>query len=143
LIKEKCNGNCKESTGQEGRSEEARREEGTGEEGRCEEGAGEEGRCEEGASEEGCCEEGASEEGCCEEGSCEKGSCQEGSEEAGGQEACPRASQGRTGRTGEDRAEPAGRMAVPDGQQTLILRAQDSHNPAQAGFFVFGRRCAP
>jgi hypothetical protein len=64
LIKENCDGNCEEGSGQEGRSEE-----GPGQEGRCEEGPGQEGRCEEGPGQEGRCEEGSGQEGG-EEGTC-------------------------------------------------------------------------
>ncbi len=158
MIKEKCNGNCKESSGQEGcckegSGKESRGQEARGEEGRSEEGSGEEGSGEEGRGEEGSGEEGRSEEGRSEEDSGEKGCCEEGprqesrNEESSGEEACCEESREKAGcqgsgccsgcsdPTGKDGAQPSSCMAVPDGHEALIGSVLTLQNPASAGFF--------
>jgi hypothetical protein len=84
LIKEKRNGNCKESPGEEIRAG----QEGSGQESRSDQGRGQEGSGQKGRSQEGASEEGATGQ---EGGSEEVGTGQEGGtgEEGGSEEGCP------------------------------------------------------
>ena len=102
-----------------GACEEGRREESSRQEGGGQEGAGKEGRREESSRQEGCSQEGAG---------------QESSEEAGRQEGpgC----EGCLLAPREDGAEPASRLAVPDGQQALIGRRPSIRTRREPGLFI-------
>ena len=109
-----------------------------------EEGRGEEGACEEGRRQEGAGEEGGCQEGPCEEGCGQEARCEESREEARCEEGCGRlaACAGACRACCEDHAEPAGSLAVPDGQQALSRQRLEGTSPAPAGLFFWARSLA-